>query len=284
VLTLACLLIPLALRPRSEENLSREAEILLKRKTKTNANPNNTYYNLKKFVRYLITTKYFSNFILFVIFLNCISIAVDASLPDDATLYSVALDGVFLGIYMTEFILKIFVSWKHYFASGYNRFDFGILLASVVQFLLSLNGAGGSNLTVFRVFRALRALRSFRSISSVRRLQIIVNALLSTLRNNVLDIIACLFTSMFLFAVMGYYLFGETQDNDIPNDFQDLPTAFFTLMLYVTSSGWTNVQNNMTSRGFAGSEAYSILFMFLGNFIFTNSKFGVAYIVRNKLT
>ncbi|ORZ30665.1 Ion transport protein-domain-containing protein [Catenaria anguillulae PL171] len=229
---------------------------------------------MRVYLSRIVYSKYFSNFMLLVIFANCITIGIDTSLPDDQTDYSLYTDLIFLSIYLIEFILKIFIDPRGYWRSAYNKFDFVILVISVVQFALSLLGAGLGNLTFLRVFRSLRALRSFRSISSVRRLQIIVNALLHTLRKSVLDILACLFAFTFIFAVMGYYLFGvDNRTNS--DDFSTLGASMLSLMYYITSSGWTDVQTGLTQDGYVGSEFYSIIFMVISNFIFTNMFIGV---------
>ncbi|KAI9183891.1 Cation channel sperm-associated protein 3 [Blastocladiella emersonii ATCC 22665] len=226
------------------------------------------------FVSRIVNSSLFSRLMLLTIFANCVTIGIDTSLPDDQTLFSQYTDLLFLGIYTVEFVLKIFVEPRGYWRSGYNKFDFMILAISIAQFVISLLGASLGNLTFLRVFRSLRALRSFRSISSVRRLQIIVNALLLTLRKSVLDIVAVLFAFTFIFAVMGYYLFGSDNKADA-DDFGTLGASLLSLMYYITSSGWVSVQTNLTAKGYAGSELYSILFMVISNFIFTNMFIGV---------
>ncbi|KAL7749089.1 Cation channel sperm-associated protein 3 [Sorochytrium milnesiophthora] len=213
-------------------------------------------------------TKWFNNGILLVIFANCVVIALDAQ-SDGSSHGTDYADDVFMGIYMLEFLLKIYAEPRLYWRNKYNLFDFVILVLSVAQFIISFLNVNIGNLTFLRVFRAMRALRSFRSVSSIRQLQVIVSALWQTLRKSVLDILACLFTFLFLFAVMGYYLFGDTAGGD-PGDFGSLGRALMSLMSYVTSSGWSAIQWNLAAAGFAGSEVYSVTFMFLANFIFTN--------------
>ncbi|KAJ3362317.1 Cation channel sperm-associated protein 3 [Allomyces arbusculus] len=232
------------------------------------------FSRIRRALKRVVCNAWFSRFLLAVIAANCITIAIDASLPQDQTTWTDSADALFLGIYLTEFILKIIVDPKGYWKSGYNKFDALVLAISLVQFVTSFLNANIGNLTFLRVFRALRALRSFRSVSSIRRLQIIVEALLRTLRYNALDIFVNLFVFLFLFAVMGYYLFGMDSGGDT-SDFGSLGMAMLSLMYYVTSSGWVGVQDNLTQAGFAGSEYYSIIFMVISNFIFANMFIGV---------
>ncbi|KAI9140113.1 Ion transport protein-domain-containing protein [Paraphysoderma sedebokerense] len=228
-----------------------------------------------RFVRLIVTSRTFNSFILFVIFVNCVIIAIEASLPSEDQTWGLYLDGIFLSIYTIEFVLKIYVEPKRYWRSSYNRFDFFVLSITWIQWLLTLFSLELGNVAFLKVFKSLRALRSFRSIASIRRLQVIVNALLRTLRKNVLDIIACLVCIMFLFAVMGYYLFGVDELKGDKENWGTLGNAFMSLLLYVTASNWTDPQQSLTQRGFVGSEWFSVVFMFIGNFIFTNLFIGV---------
>ncbi|KAJ1512388.1 Cation channel sperm-associated protein 3 [Coelomomyces lativittatus] len=209
------------------ENIRKKITTPFKAKEKQNA--------FKIFLKHIVYSSQFSNFLLFVIILNCITIALEVSLPSDQLSFAAYFDNFYLSIYILEFIGKFYVDKWAYFNNGYNRFDFVILLISIVQYILQFLDVNLSNFTFLRVFRSLRALRSFRSIGSIRKLQVIVNALLRTLRKNVLDIIACLFIFMFLFSVMGYYLFG-TGENGLPQYFGSLSKGLLTLMSYITVS------------------------------------------------
>ncbi|KAI9224288.1 Ion transport protein-domain-containing protein [Blastocladiella britannica] len=267
---------------RADELLEQEREIRAAQLARENAALYNriarrkqAVHQLREFLAPIVFSPWFSRCMLGVIAANCITIAIDTSIPDDQSSYSYYTDLIFLAIYTLEFMLKIFLEPRNYWNSGYNKFDFVVLVISIGQFIIALFGASLGNLTFLRVFRSLRALRSFRSISSVRRLQIIVNALIQTLKKSVLDILTCLFAFTFIFAVMGYYLFGSDPNNYSP-DFSSLGSAMLSLMYYITSSGWVGIQNDLSAAGFGvGSQYYSIIYMVISNFIFTNMFIGV---------
>ena len=44
---------------------------------------------------------------------------------------------------------------------------------------------------------------------------------------------------------------------------------------YVTVDGWTDLQDELDDRNMEGSRIYTIIFIFLGHFIFTNVFIGV---------
>ena len=47
------------------------------------------------------------------------------------------------------------------------------------------------------------------------------------------------------------------------------------------ADGWTDLQDSLTSKGYTGSQFFTIVFIFLGHFIFTNLFIGVIISVRD---
>ena len=48
---------------------------------------------------------------------------------------------------------------------------------------------------------------------------------------------------------------------------------------HIQADGWTDLQNELLAHGFSGSEFFTIIFLFLGHFIFTNLFIGVVIMV-----
>ena len=72
-----------------------------------------------------------------------------------------ATDALFLIYFLIEALLKIrLLSWKKYWASGWNRFDFLILILSLPSIFL-LFADMFQNLAFIYVFRVVRVLRFF---------------------------------------------------------------------------------------------------------------------------
>jgi cation channel sperm-associated protein 3 len=125
------------------------------------------------------------------------------------------------------------------------------------------------NLTYLRVIRGLRALRTLRSITLFRSLQIIVNALVNTIKTTVIDILVLLFLFMFLFSIIGYHFFGS--DPNAPDaNYRDLGSGFLTSFVFVTADGWTDRQRELDELGYTYNRIFVVLFILIGNFIFTN--------------
>ncbi|EPZ34646.1 hypothetical protein ROZALSC1DRAFT_27047 [Rozella allomycis CSF55] len=182
----------------------------------------------------------------------------------------------FLGAYTFEFLIKVLGDWRDYFNNNYTRFDFLILIVSYVQIFLTSSGSG-SNLGFLRVFRALRSLRALRMIGFFRTLQVIVNALLKTLRTNVKDLIFLLLLLMFIFAVMAINFFGQPGGDEY--NWGSFGGAFAVLMTHVTADSWTDYQDILVQKGFEGCQWFSIIFLYIGHFLFTN--IFIAIIIQN---
>lgn len=166
------------------------------------------------------------------------------------------------------------------------QFDVFILCTSYVEMLqlmlgLSLEALG--NVTFLRVLRTLRALRALRGISFIRSLQVLVNALGSTLKE-VLNLLGLLVLWIYIFSIMGFYFFGYEDDpaagTSIDPHWSSLGAGFMSLFVYVTADGWTDIQTELEEHGHAGmSKLFSVCFLFVGHFIFMNLFIGV--IIQN---
>lgn len=227
-------------------------------------------------VKYFTESNGFNGFIIFTILLNSVFIALETD--DDIKLkYNLMLgvvDYTCLAIYTIEFVLKIYAEPFGYWTSAYNVFDFIVLMISCVQVVLDLFGGGDSRFGSLKVLRALRTLRTLRTVSFIKGLKVLVTALLDTLRKWVTNIILLLLLLMFLFATIGYHFFGASDDGDKEN-WGSLGAAMMTLFSFVTVDGWTDLQHELEIRGYGWSRIYTIIFIFLGHFIFTNIFIGV---------
>ncbi|XP_013402648.1 cation channel sperm-associated protein 3-like [Lingula anatina] len=229
-----------------------------------------------RFIRDVTESSVFNFIIMFTIVCNalCMALETDISIRESGKDLFHILDELFLAVYTIEFIMKLYAEPKGYWFSSYNLFDFAVLVISYVQIILVLMNAGGSGLAALRILRALRTLRTLRTVSFIRGLQVLVTALLDTIRKSVLNVVGLLLLLMFLFGIMGYYFFGYKDDADKQN-WGSLDKAMLTLFSYVTVDGWTDIQESLDNYNMDGSRIYTIFFIFLGHFIFSNVMIGV---------
>jgi len=66
-------------------------------------------------------------------------------------------------------------------------------------------------------------------------LQVIVNALTQTLKNDIIDVILMLLLIMFVFAVSGVYFFGQDpQNTDAYGSWHSIGKSFYVIWVLVT--------------------------------------------------
>lgn len=80
------------------------------------------------------------------------------------------------------------------------------------------------------------AARTLRTISFIEGLQVLVTALIDTIRNSVLNVVILLAMLMAFFAVVGYYIFGYEEETGNKENWGTLSTAMLTLFTFVTVS------------------------------------------------
>lgn len=133
------------------------------------------------------------------------------------------LDRLFMGIFIAEMAMKLYVYRGSFFKSGWNVFDFVIVAISSVPFA-----------SAFIIFRTFRIFRLLRYIGRFRTLSGIVDIFIK-LVPNFLALMAVLAVFFYSFAVIGVNLYG-----DIFRDFMSLGNALFALLQAFTLDGWAS--------------------------------------------
>ena len=109
---------------------------------------------------------------------------------------------IFVVIFTMEAVLKLIgLGPKYYFYIDWNKFDFGVVVLSLV----SLQGGENFNLTALRIIRVARLLRM---IKSSKELQQLLKTLYLAM-NNIANVALLFMLIIFTFAVAGMTLFGD---------------------------------------------------------------------------
>lgn len=155
-------------------------------------------------LRALVDSDGFRSFILFLILLNALAMAIEAT-PILAASYGPAAAWL-LDISLLIFVLEIGARWlvcvprRSFFRESWNRFDFLIVVLS----LLPAVGSFALAARTLRVFRVLRVVSA-------------ADVLWGSMLRQESGVRALAFTSMliavlvYVFALAGYHLFGELQ-------------------------------------------------------------------------
>lgn len=223
--------------------------------------PHQFRHAFHEFISFFVYNPVFNWSILVVILVNVVMIALaaDRNFSEQHSVLIQVFDLIFLSVYSSEALLKIYANPKGYFTHAYDIFDLLILCSSFLEFAQSIFG----NFTFLRVLRTFRALRALRAISFFRSLQIIVSSLVRTLKS-IINLVVLLFLGLYILAVVGYYFFA----GDDPDQWGNISTCLLTLHIYVTADGWTDAQNHIASV--TGSIWFTIVSVFFLSVVFTN--------------
>ncbi|XP_021071554.1 cation channel sperm-associated protein 3 isoform X3 [Mus pahari] len=131
----------------------------------------------------------------------------------------------------------------------------------------------GNHFAYLHFADGIQSLRILKLISYSRGIRTLIIAVGETVYT-VASVLTLLFLLMFVFAILGFCLFGMTDRGDLEN-WGNLASAFFTLFSLATVDGWTNLQEELDKRKFTVSRAFTILFILLASFIFLNMFVGV---------
>jgi len=237
-----------------------------------------------QFICLIVHSTFFTRFIMLVILLNSVVIALDMELKNKSQFQIQlfpALNNLCLAIYTIEFFLKLYSDARQYWYSTYNVFDFVILIMAYVDLVLELLELQHDT-KLLKLVRSMRTFRALRSISFIRGVQVIANALLSTLKELIVDVILLLMLMMFVFGIMGYYFFGyDATTEGVYDNWGTLSNSFLTLFTLVTMDRWTKFVDTLTEEGVSMyySRSYIIIYLFVGHFIISN--LFIAVIITN---
>lgn len=225
----------------------------------------------------------FQNFIIVVILFAGVVVGLEtyAEVKSNYASLLLFLDRVILFIFTVEIGIKFIARFPRmhtFFNDPWNTFDFIIVGACFIPFASQYA----------MVLRMLRLLRVLRLIRAIPRLQIVVEALLSSVPS--MFYVSILLSILFyMYAVMGTFLFSI---ND-PVHFANLQSSFLTLFRVVTLEDWTDIMYTQMYGcdvyGYGALEhlcqnpmqfpiiapLYFVSFVLLGTMVFLNLFIGV---------
>ena len=161
-------------------------------------------------IHWFVNTNFFEWFITFVIVFNTVTMCMEYyGAPADYLHVLHIFNLVFVAIFTVEAVLKLLgLGVVYYFYIDWNKFDFAIVVVSLVSELPFL---GEVNLTAFRIIRVARLLRM---IKASKQLQDLLRTLYLAL-NNIANVGVLFMLIIFVFAVAGMDLFGELETGTV---------------------------------------------------------------------
>jgi hypothetical protein len=130
---------------------------------------------------------------------------------------------VFTAIFFFESVFKLIAFGKSYFSNGWNKFDFFVVIASLLDIAMSqLDAASLKFLRVgpqlARVLRVLRVSRLFRLLNKYKGLQALLQTITFSLPS-LINVFALLMLIFFIFAVMATFVFKDIKQGTLIDEY-----------------------------------------------------------------
>ncbi|XP_063070137.1 sodium channel, voltage-gated, type I-like, alpha [Engraulis encrasicolus] len=200
----------------------------------------------------LITRQAFDILIMVLICLNMVTMMVetaDQPKSKENILYWINL--VFIVLFTSECVLKMFALRHYFFTISWNVFDFIVVILSIVgMFLAEVIEQYFFSPTLFRVIRLARIGRILRLIKSAKGIRTLLFALMMSLPA-LFNIGLLLFLVMFIYAILGMSFFAYVKKEDGIDDmfnFETFGNSMICLFQITTSAGWDGLLSPMLNR------------------------------------
>jgi len=157
--------------------------------------------------------------------------------------------------FLFEITIKISVDRLSFFRSGWNIFDFIIVVITLIPVSES------DFLVIARLLRLFRVLRLFQSRPELRH---IIDMLIGAIPS-IIDIVILMFIIFYVYGIIGSFLF-----HDLPSGLWDnILTSMLTLFRILTFEDWTDVMYEAMQLNSA-YWIYFVSFIIIAAFIFFN--------------
>ncbi|KAM4691947.1 sodium channel protein type 4 subunit alpha-like [Rhinophrynus dorsalis] len=194
-----------------------------------------------------ISKQMFDIVIMILICLNMVTMMIetdDQSQEKIDILFKINL--VFIVIFTTECVLKMFALRYYFFTIGWNIFDFVVVILSIAGIVLSdIIAEYFVSPTLFRVIRLARIGRVLRLIKGAKGIRTLLFALMMSLPA-LFNIGLLLFLVMFIYSIFGMsnfaYVKKESGIDDMFN-FETFGNSMICLFEITTSAGWDGLLN-----------------------------------------
>lgn len=219
-------------------------------------NPVTQQTSMRDKVKIWVEHASFNRVILTLILLNAVLLGMETSTSlmaqYGATL--LLLDKIFLGIFVIELLLRLFVYRLAFFKDPWSVFDFVVVAIALIP-------ASGP-LAVLRSLRVLRVLRVLSMVPSMRR---VVSALLGSLPG-LSSIALVLILIYYVFAVMATKIFGAA----FPEWFGSIGASFYTLFQVMTLESWSMGISRPVMEQFPYAWLFFVPFILVATFTMLN--------------
>ncbi|XP_071554602.1 sodium voltage-gated channel paralytic isoform X2 [Temnothorax nylanderi] len=200
----------------------------------------------------IVTDKKFDMIIMLFIGLNMLTMTMD-HYQQSVTFSNVLdyLNMIFIVIFTSECLMKIFALRYHYFKEPWNLFDFVVVILSILGLVLSdIIEKYFVSPTLLRVVRVAKVGRVLRLVKGAKGIRTLLFALAMSLPA-LFNICLLLFLVMFIFAIFGMSFFMHVKDKSGLDDVYNFKTfgqSMILLFQMSTSAGWDGVLDGIINE------------------------------------
>ena len=211
----------------------------------------------------LRSNKIFETVVIVIIVLS--ALMVGAKTYEESSRFTPVLnvmDWAVTAFFLIEIVIRILAErrFRDFFKSGWNLFDFIIVVASLIPI---------ENSETVLIARLLRVFRVMRLVSMVPELRMLMNALLKALPR--MGYVALfMFIIFYIYGAIGSFIFRDIN----PFYWDNIAIAVLTLFRISTFESWTAIMYE-TMEVHPWSWIYYVSFIFLSAFIFLNMMIGI---------
>ena len=226
----------------------------------------------------IVQSAIFEYFIMLAICVNTVCLCVDhyGISPELNEILSNA-NYTFVAIFTIEAMLKITAyGFSYYWYVTWNKFDFVIVIMSLLALNETLFQSLNFNVTALRIIRVTRLLKMVKTSKGLRSL---LQTLYMSL-NNIFTTASLLSLILFTFTVAGMSIFGNVEDGEFINknvNFRSFYIGIMTLARASTGESWNGIMHECYDQ--TGPEAliFWVVFQLITFFIFMNVFIAVIY-------
>ncbi|XP_071512566.1 sodium channel protein para isoform X4 [Panulirus ornatus] len=200
----------------------------------------------------IVTNKKFDMMIMLFIGLNMLTMTMDHY--DMTEQWKTALSNlnlIFICIFTSECVLKVFALRWHYFKEPWNLFDFVVVIMSILGLVLKdIIEKYFVSPTLLRVVRVAKVGRVLRLVKGAKGIRTLLFALAMSLPA-LFNICLLLFLVMFIFAIFGMSFFMNVKHTgglDAVYNFETFFQSFILLFQMMTSAGWDGVLSGIVNE------------------------------------
>ncbi|KAK8395287.1 hypothetical protein O3P69_006178 [Scylla paramamosain] len=200
----------------------------------------------------IVTNKKFDMIIMIFIGMNMLTMTMDHyNMTEEWKLGLSYLNLIFICIFTSECVLKVFALRWHYFKEPWNLFDFVVVIMSILGLVLKdIIEKYFVSPTLLRVVRVAKVGRVLRLVKGAKGIRTLLFALAMSLPA-LFNICLLLFLVMFIFAIFGMSFFMNVKHTgglDSVYNFETFFQSFILLFQMMTSAGWDGVLSGIVNE------------------------------------